>query len=159
MARLLVVDDEAGVRKGLAAFLRLAGHYVAEAGGVREGVERLEDLRPDAMISDLRMEDGSGLELAARAKGILPDLKVILLTGYLEEREGGPETAETVDLVLEKPARPTAVREALGRLLGRERPSPGGARPAEAEPGPAAEGTAAVRREERRLLWGEREDH
>ena len=159
MARLLVVDDEAGVRKGLAAFLRLAGHYVAEAGGVREGVERLEDLRPDAMISDLRMEDGSGLELAARAKGILPDLKVILLTGYLEEREGGPETAETVDLVLEKPARPGTVRDALESLLGKKRTSPRRERQEEKGPGPAATWAAAVRREERRLLWGEREDH
>ena len=159
MARLLVVDDEAGVRKGLAAFLRLAGHYVAEAGGVGEGMERLETLRPDAMVSDLRMEDGSGLELAARAKGILPDLKVILLTGYVEEEEGGPGTAETVDLVLEKPARPGRVRDALESLLGNQRPSSGRERPGGKRTFSAASGTAGVRREERRLLWGEREDH
>ncbi len=157
MARLLLVDDEAGVRKGLAAFLRLAGHHVTEAGGVEEGMERVETLRPDAMVSDLRMEDGSGLDLAARAKGILPGLKVILLTGYVEEQEEGPGTAETVDLVLEKPARPAAVRDALESLLEKERPSSGREGPGGKRTFSALSGAARVRREERRLLWGERE--
>ncbi len=159
MARLLLVDDEAGIRKGLAAFLRLGGHQVAEAGGVREGLERAEAWRPEAIVSDLRMEDGSGRELAARAKAILPGVKVILLTGYVEEETGATGREDPVDLVLEKPARPRAVRDALEGLLGRDRASLGAAGREEKtlllRP---FSGAARVRREERRLLWGERED-
>ncbi len=155
---MLLVDDEPGIRKGLGAFLRLGGHQVVEAGGVREGLERAGEWMPEVLISDLRMEDGSGYDLAAGARKILPGLGVILLTGYAGKEDGGRAGGGLVDLVLEKPARPRKVREAVEILLDRRGGAPAAALPGEARRDWKGSATARTRREERRILWGDGEE-
>jgi len=154
----LLVDDEEGARRALAAFLRLSGHQVAEAGGVREGLEKAAETLPHALVCDFRMEDGTGLDLARRLRAQDPGLKVVLLTGFAD-REVEEGTGGAVDLVMEKPARPRRVRAALEELLARKPGDPilqaeAGTR--EVSPGRISPG-ARARREERRLLWGEEE--
>lgn len=131
---------------------------MAEAGGLREGLALAEELRPDALVTDLRMEDGSGLELAAGVRRMVPGVKVVLLTGYAGGDRSCRGGTNPVDRVLEKPARPREVRKALEGLLGLEKPAgkalPGKAACPEWRGSPAA----LARRGERRLLWGEEEE-
>ena len=82
MATILVVDDEASARSILALLLRKRGHRVVEAAGVQAAIKMLTDETFDLVITDLRMPDGSGLDVlrAVTARGQRTD--VILLTAY-----------------------------------------------------------------------------
>jgi two-component system, NtrC family, response regulator HydG len=82
MADILVVDDEPSARKMLSLLLRKRGHRVAEAEGVPAALKTLAEDVFDLIVTDLRMPDGTGLDLlrAVRAHG--GDTEVILLTAY-----------------------------------------------------------------------------
>ena len=82
-AKLMIVDDDPEVRVVVAEFLEDFGYEVIQASGGREALELLErtpDLR--MMITDVRMPDMSGIELADVATQRRCDLKVILISGY-----------------------------------------------------------------------------
>jgi len=79
----MIVDDDPEVRIIVAEFLQDFGYHVVQAGGGAEALEllgRTPDLR--MLISDIRMPDMSGIELADRATVCRGNLKVILISGY-----------------------------------------------------------------------------
>jgi DNA-binding NtrC family response regulator len=80
--RVLVVDDDESVGNCVAMILRHAGHDCLVCNSVRSALERLRAEEFDAVISDLRMPDGSGLEIVAAARNRNPDAVVILMTSY-----------------------------------------------------------------------------
>ena len=84
---LLVVDDHEVVRQGLAALLgrRPEFHVVAEAGTVAEAVAAARRFRPDLVVMDVRLPDGSGIEACREIRGELPDTRVVMLTSYPDE--------------------------------------------------------------------------
>ena len=82
-AKLMIVDDDPAVRVIVAEFLEDFGYQVIQASGGAEALDllgRTPDLR--MMITDIRMPDMSGVELADAATRRLPDLKIILISGY-----------------------------------------------------------------------------
>ena len=85
--RLLVVDDHEIVRQGLVAMLdRKPGfQVVAEAGTVAESIEMARKFRPDLVIMDVRLPDGSGIEACREIRAELPDTRVVMLTSYPDE--------------------------------------------------------------------------
>ncbi|HEX5325207.1 MAG TPA: response regulator, partial [Acetobacteraceae bacterium] len=67
-ATIMVVDDDPEVREIVAAFLADAGHHILQAGGGREALELLAETPDlDLVITDVRMPDISGIDLAERA--------------------------------------------------------------------------------------------
>ena len=84
---LLIVDDHEVVRQGLVAmFERRPGfHVVAEAGTVAEAVEAARRFRPDLVVMDVRLPDGSGVEACREIRAELPETKVVMLTSYPDE--------------------------------------------------------------------------
>ena len=80
--RLLLVDDDAPFRGRLARSLRIRGVEVAEAGGAEEAPRVAREFSPDAAIVDLRMTDGSGLDVLSELQRDFPGLRSIVLTGY-----------------------------------------------------------------------------
>ena len=80
---ILVVDDDPDVRMIVAEFLEDFGYSVLQAAAGAEALEML-DQYPDLgmIITDVRMPDMSGLELAERAAERRRDLKIILTSGY-----------------------------------------------------------------------------
>ena len=85
--RLLIVDDHEVVRQGLVALLdrREGFQVVAEAGGVAEAVEQARRFRPDIVVMDVRLPDGSGIEACREIRAELPDTRVVMLTSYPDE--------------------------------------------------------------------------
>jgi len=85
--RLLVVDDHEVVRQGLVALLerREIFQVVAEAGSVAESIEQARRHRPDVVIMDVRLPDGSGIEACRAIRAELPETKVVMLTSYPDE--------------------------------------------------------------------------
>jgi CheY-like chemotaxis protein len=82
-ATILIVDDEPEVRMVVAEFLEDFGYRVLQAGGGTQALGRLQD-NPSVqlLITDIRMPEMSGIELADLATKQNPRLKVILISGY-----------------------------------------------------------------------------
>jgi putative two-component system response regulator len=81
--RLLIVDDDEGVRGLLARLLRVTGHSVAEAGSAEEAAEKLERSTPDLILLDLQLPGKSGQEflLEIRADARFRLTPVVMITG------------------------------------------------------------------------------
>jgi signal transduction histidine kinase len=81
--RILLVDDEDLVRLGTAEMLRDMGHEVRCAAGGAEALALLASAVPaDAVVTDFKMPQMDGAELASRIRQTRPDLPVLLITGY-----------------------------------------------------------------------------
>ena len=82
--RLLVVDDHEVVREGLVALFerRAAFSVVAQAGTVAEAIEAARTYRPDIVIMDIRLPDGSGIETTREIRAENPAIRVVMLTSY-----------------------------------------------------------------------------
>ncbi|HYF76500.1 MAG TPA: response regulator transcription factor [Symbiobacteriaceae bacterium] len=85
--RMMVVDDHEVVRLGLVTLLgRQAGYeVVGEASGAVEAVEKARVHKPDIIVMDVRMPDGSGIEACRQIRADLPATKVIMLTSYADD--------------------------------------------------------------------------
>lgn len=81
MARVLVVDDEPGVRETFTSFLSGEGYDARSAGSVDEALGALAREEYDVVVSDIAMPVRSGLELLALVRQLAPEVKVILVTG------------------------------------------------------------------------------
>src|SRR6185312_3606748 len=82
VARILVVDDEEGVRSFLAEALSADGHTVTPLGDVAPALDALARGDHDLLLTDLRMPGGEGMEIVRRARQDRPDLPVIVLTAH-----------------------------------------------------------------------------
>ena len=85
--RLLLVDDHEVVREGLAALLarRPAFQVVAQAGTVAEALAASRRFRPDLVIMDVRLPDGTGIEACRDIRADMPETRVVMLTSYPDE--------------------------------------------------------------------------
>ena len=81
-SRVLVIDDEAGMRKSLAIMLRREEYAVAEAAGGTEALDQIGREVFDLIVADLNMDDLSGLEVLRHVKQSNPDVEVIMMTAY-----------------------------------------------------------------------------
>ncbi|WKL01075.1 response regulator [Paenibacillus amylolyticus] len=83
--RLLIVDDEVIIRTGLASVIawhELGIELLQPAASAEEALTRLAEERPHILMTDIRMTGRSGLELAEEGLRLLPELEVIILSGY-----------------------------------------------------------------------------
>ncbi len=85
--RIMIVDDHEVVRDGIKALLaEEEGLSVAgEAGSVREAIERAEWARPDVVVMDIRLPDGSGIDATREIRARLPNTQVLMLTTFADD--------------------------------------------------------------------------
>lgn len=82
VSSVMVVDDEPGIRTALQANFLRHGWKVKTAASVREAINHLEGEEFDLVITDIRMSDGSGVEVMRATRQLSPGTAVILLTAY-----------------------------------------------------------------------------
>jgi len=85
--RVVVVDDHEVVRNGIKALLEETPDVtvVGEAGTVKDAIARVEWARPDVVIMDVRLSDGSGIEATREIRARLPKTQVLMLTTFADD--------------------------------------------------------------------------
>ena len=85
--RVLICDDHEVVREGLRGLIsRQAGmSVVGEAGSVAESIEAAARAKPDVVVMDVRLPDGSGVEACRAIREARPETRVIMLTSYADD--------------------------------------------------------------------------
>ena len=85
--RVLLVDDHEVVRQGLKALIESDEDMVVvgEADGVQASVDRAGLTRPDVVVMDVRLTDGSGIEATREIRAQHPEIKVIMLTSFADD--------------------------------------------------------------------------
>lgn len=112
---ILLVEDEALLRELIMENLQDAGYCVFEASDGRSGLEVLQsDQHIDLLLSDIKLPDIDGYQVAQAGKELRPALKVILMTGYAPSPLP-PSLKSTVYQVLQKPF---ALEALTGRIAG-----------------------------------------
>lgn len=121
MARILITEDEDTLRMFVARALRLDGHETHEAGDGAEGLEKLAEGEFDLLLSDIRMPVMDGIELAHKAAAGFPHLKILLMTGYAEQRERADDLSSKIVDVVQKPFALPEIRKAVAMALAAPR--------------------------------------
>jgi CheY-like chemotaxis protein len=119
VARILVAEDDPGVRLLVTRALGLEGHQVV---AVEDGELALETLAAeegafDFVLSDIRMPAMTGIELAHEIAAIWPELPILLMTGYAEQKENADDLTAIIEGVVEKPFSIAELRSEVGRIL------------------------------------------
>ena len=85
--RVVLVDDHEVVRNGIKALLAETPDVsvVGEAGTVKDAIERAVWARPDVVIMDVRLPDGSGIEATREIRAKLPNTQVLMLTTFADD--------------------------------------------------------------------------
>lgn len=119
MANILIVEDDDSVRTFTARALAAAGHSVDTAADGEDGLERIAGCSGayDLVLSDIRMPVMDGIEMAKKAAYAYPGLKILLMTGYAEQRERAEELSTIVVDVVQKPFTLAQIRQGVARAI------------------------------------------
>ena len=118
MARVLVVDDAAFMRKVVGDALASGGHdVIGEAGNGVEAIDRFRELKPDLTMLDITMPEKTGLEALADIMAIDPSARVLMCSALGQESK----VIESIKLgakdFVVKPFAPERLLEAVGKAL------------------------------------------
>lgn len=118
-AQLLLVEDEAVIRRALQGVLSEAGFDVVAAGSLGEARARVASLdRPvELLVTDVMLADGNGLELLTQLRAAVPDLGAVVISGHMAGELAPSFTHDQNALLLHKPFTPHDLLRSLHELL------------------------------------------
>jgi len=119
--RILIVDDEPGIRFGVRDFLESEGLEVEEAETVAAAEKAVREAHPDAVVLDHMLPDGTALDLLPRIREIDASVPVVVLTGHASIDLAVRAVKEGADQFLAKPVELPALLVMLQRLLESQR--------------------------------------
>ncbi len=100
---ILIVDDDRSMAKTLADIFRSKGYLARPANSAKEALKKIEKGKIDCVLSDIRMPEVSGVELCRAIKEKNPELPVVLMTAYSDDRLLKESLEEGALAVLPKP--------------------------------------------------------
>lgn len=123
MARILICDDEDGMRIFVARALQLDGHMTVQA---EDGVHALEilaadDVGFDLVLTDIRMPAMDGIALALNVARDFPATTIVLMTGFADQRERASDLQSIVFDVVTKPFALAEIRQRVRDALASRR--------------------------------------
>jgi len=116
-ARILVVDDEDGIRKTISLILQRAGYTVDTAENGKQAVEKSENNFYNLALIDIRLPDMEGTELLSRLKETTPRMVKIILTGFPGLENAVTAINKGVDGYLVKPVDTDALLKKINERL------------------------------------------
>ncbi|MGX9118829.1 response regulator [Mesorhizobium sp. BHbsci] len=119
MAKLLIVEDDESVRTLAARALERAGHMIDIAADGAQGLALIRAARGgyDLVVSDIRMPEMDGIQMAKSAASLFPAMKILLMTGYADQRERAEELNGVIVDVVQKPFTLAEIRARVEQAL------------------------------------------
>ncbi len=119
MGRILIVEDDDSVRTFSARALAADGHAVDTAADGEEGLALIRTAGGayDLVLSDIRMPVMDGIEMARSVAAAFPHQRILLMTGYAEQRERAAELEGIVVGVVSKPFTLAEIRAQVAKAL------------------------------------------
>jgi two-component system, cell cycle response regulator CpdR len=119
MPKILIADDEDSMRQLVARAIAMDGHVTVTAQDGAEALEILtrEDGAFDLLLTDIQMPVMDGIALALSAARDFPDLTILLMTGYADQRERASNLNALVHDVVTKPFSVADIRTAVADAL------------------------------------------
>jgi two-component system, cell cycle response regulator CpdR len=119
MARILIAEDEDSLRSLVQRALTLDGHEVAVAPDGAEALDMLTSRKGDfeLLLADIKMPIMDGIALALAAARDYPDLIILLMTGYADQRERAHGLDALIHDVIAKPFSLSEIRKAVAEAL------------------------------------------
>jgi two-component system chemotaxis response regulator CheY len=119
MARVLIVDDAAFMRKMLGDVLAKGGHEViGEGANGAEAITQYQSLRPDIMTLDITMPEKDGLAALREILTLEPSAKIIMCSALGQESKVLEAIKSGAKDFVVKPFQPDRVLDAIGKALG-----------------------------------------
>jgi CheY-like chemotaxis protein len=119
-AAALLVDDETSLTENLAEALTAAGHEIVVSGSSAEALAQRR--RIETAVVDYRLPDGSGIELARRLRARDPSIRLLFISGYIDELRGHLPQDLAGSETLEKPLKPQQIISWVGLALSHPPP-------------------------------------
>src|SRR5712691_392834 len=119
--KILIIDDEAGLRFGVRDFLELQGYEIDEADSCHSAQHLFRNSRPDVVIADYLLPDGTALDLLPRLKEIDSDIPLLILTAHGSIDLAVRAIKEGAEQFLTKPLELPALLVILERILENKR--------------------------------------
>src|SRR5271170_7970694 len=116
-AKVMVVDDSEDVRDLISTLLKGNGHEPIEKASAAQLLASFAEAQPDAILLDLQMPDGNGLDLLPQIKKQWPNVEVIMLTGHASYDVAVEATKRGAYHFQEKPFDPKTLLVSLERAL------------------------------------------
>jgi CheY-like chemotaxis protein len=119
MARILIAEDEEGIRSLVARALSMDGHAVVTANDGAEALDLLarEHGAFELLLTDIRMPIMDGIALALAAARDHPHVAILLMTGFADQRERASNLDALIHDVIAKPFTLTAIRTAVKEAI------------------------------------------
>ncbi len=117
MARILLAEDDESVRAFVTRALQLQGHEVVQAADGALALEALGDAAFDLLLTDIAMPVMDGIQLALNVARDYPGLRVLMMSGYAEERRRAHNLESLVHEVVAKPFSLDEIVEAVANAL------------------------------------------
>jgi CheY-like chemotaxis protein len=119
MARILLTDDEEAVRGFVRRALEMDGHTVTPAFDGADALDKLNEADGafDLLLTDIRMPMMDGIALALSAARDYPDVTILLMTGYADQRERATGLDALIHDVVTKPFSLDQIRAAVADAL------------------------------------------
>ena len=119
MAKILIAEDEEALRAMCARGLTMSGHEVMTACDGSEALDLLkrEGGRFDLLLTDIRMPIMDGIALALAAARDFPELTILLMTGFADQRERAQGLDAIIHDVIAKPFTVAALRDTVSEAL------------------------------------------
>ena len=118
IAPVMVVDDEAMVRKTLAQAIERSGAEVITAADGEEALAKFREMRNPLVFTDVKMPGMSGVALLRSVKSLAPETAVVLVTGFATQELAAEAAREGASRVLSKPVTFDEIRRVLSDTLG-----------------------------------------
>jgi DNA-binding response OmpR family regulator len=119
--RILHVDDDPDIRLLIAGSLAEFGYTVATAGTVEEALQLAKDIQFDLCILDVRLPDGSGIDLCQQLRPLQPGVPIVYYSAYADEAAQKQALSVCGDAYLKKPLSMGELERTLAELLSRGR--------------------------------------
>lgn len=119
--RVLHVDDDPDIRLMISASLQEFGYVVATAGSNAEALTLVEELKFDLFILDVRLPDGTGIELCQKIRELQPGVPVLYYSAYASDEEQEAALSVCGDAYLKKPVSMRKLEQTITALLERSR--------------------------------------